>query len=85
VHLVNPVSPLIGDGSEGKVGGVAIQNVVGLGCEWAEVGSRSLVDETLGASHQPYKSKKKKNGAGERFARPLALGFMLYTARTVLT
>ena len=58
--LVNPVSPLIGDGSEGKVGGVAIQNVVGLGCEWAEVGSRSLVDETLGASRQPYKSKKKK-------------------------
>ena len=84
MRLVNPVSPLIGDGSEGKVGGVAIQNVVGLGCEWAEVGSRSLVDETLGASCQPYKSKK-KIGAGERFARPLALGFMLYTARTVLT
>ena len=62
MHLVNPVSPLIGDGSEGKVGGVAIQNVVGLGCKWAEVGSRSLVDETLGASHQPYKSKKKKMG-----------------------
>ena len=59
---------------------------VASGDRWAEVGSHSLVNETLGASRQPYKSKKtKKIGAGERFARPLALGFMLYTAWTVLT
>ena len=64
MHLVNPVSPLMGGGSEGKAVGMAIWNVVGWGCEWdrwAEVGSRSLVDETLGVCLVNPTSQKKKN------------------------
>ena len=59
VLLVNPVSPLMGGGSEGEAAGVAIWNVMGWGCEWGVgrgwwgLGSHLVVDETLGASRQP--------------------------------
>jgi len=55
VCLINLVSPLIVGGSEGKVVGVAIQNVVGveLRVGVGGVGSHSVMDETLCASRQP--------------------------------